>query len=311
MSTFDHMSLSDIHLPESWDLPLQATSGDSLLKPKVVNVASVKHRSPFRYPGGKTWLVPLARRWLTSHAQPVKHLVEPFAGGAIVALSALFDCLVERITLIERDFNVGAVWQTVIDGDSPELAKMISDFECSEDNVLKLLGETLRPDDILGRAFATIVRNRVQRGGIMAPGASLMRNGENGRGVRSRWYPETLGNRLLDLHTVHSKIGFQSGDGVTFIRENAANDDIVWFIDPPYTVAGRRLYLHSELNHEELFAETAKLSGSFLMTYDNTQQILELADKHSFEVIEVPMKNSHHAVMNELLISRNLEWARN
>ncbi len=25
---------------------------------KVVNVATVPHRSPFRYPGGKTWLVP-------------------------------------------------------------------------------------------------------------------------------------------------------------------------------------------------------------------------------------------------------------
>ena len=28
----------------------------------VINVASVPHRSPFRYPGGKTWLVPHVRR---------------------------------------------------------------------------------------------------------------------------------------------------------------------------------------------------------------------------------------------------------
>lgn len=32
----------------------------------VVNVASVPQRSPFRYPGGKTWLVPTARRWFSS-----------------------------------------------------------------------------------------------------------------------------------------------------------------------------------------------------------------------------------------------------
>jgi DNA adenine methylase len=31
---------------------------------KIVNVASVPQRSPFRYPGGKTWLVPRVRRWL-------------------------------------------------------------------------------------------------------------------------------------------------------------------------------------------------------------------------------------------------------
>ena len=33
---------------------------------KPVNVASVPQRSPFRYPGGKTWLVPHIRRWLGS-----------------------------------------------------------------------------------------------------------------------------------------------------------------------------------------------------------------------------------------------------
>jgi hypothetical protein len=31
---------------------------------KVVNVASVPHRSPFRYPGGKTRLVPQVPGWL-------------------------------------------------------------------------------------------------------------------------------------------------------------------------------------------------------------------------------------------------------
>jgi DNA adenine methylase len=29
---------------------------------KIVNVASVPQRSPFRYPGGKTWLVPIVRQ---------------------------------------------------------------------------------------------------------------------------------------------------------------------------------------------------------------------------------------------------------
>jgi hypothetical protein len=33
---------------------------------KVVNVSTVPHRSPFRYPGGKTWLVPRVRDWLKS-----------------------------------------------------------------------------------------------------------------------------------------------------------------------------------------------------------------------------------------------------
>jgi hypothetical protein len=30
----------------------------------VVNVASVPQRSPFRYAGGKTWLIPKIQQWL-------------------------------------------------------------------------------------------------------------------------------------------------------------------------------------------------------------------------------------------------------
>src|SRR5438309_2220482 len=52
---------------------------------KPVNVSSVPHRSPFRYPGGKTWLVPYIRDWLRSKQHPPAHLIEPFAGGAVVS----------------------------------------------------------------------------------------------------------------------------------------------------------------------------------------------------------------------------------
>ncbi|HAY18799.1 MAG TPA: DNA methyltransferase, partial [Rikenellaceae bacterium] len=46
-------------------------------KGKVVNVSSVPQRSPFRYPGGKTWLVPTSRKWF-SHCSGCDTLIEPF-----------------------------------------------------------------------------------------------------------------------------------------------------------------------------------------------------------------------------------------
>jgi DNA adenine methylase len=81
---------------------------------RVVNVASVPHRSPFRYPGGKTWLVPLIRQWLSSLAWHPVLFGEPFAGGAIIGLSALFEDLADTLTLVERDENVGAVWRAIV-----------------------------------------------------------------------------------------------------------------------------------------------------------------------------------------------------
>ncbi len=94
------------------------------------------------------------------------------------------------------------------------------------------------------------------------------------------------------------------------MRENSDRSEVCFFIDPPYTVAGRRLYVHSQIDHEELFHETSKVRGDFLMTYDNAKPIRELAARFGFDTHKVPMKNTHHEIMSELLIGRDLGWAR-
>ncbi len=70
---------------------------------RIVNVASIPQRSPFRYPGGKTWLVPHIRQWLSGFPTKPRLLVEPFAGGSIIGLTAAFENLAERVLLVELD----------------------------------------------------------------------------------------------------------------------------------------------------------------------------------------------------------------
>jgi DNA adenine methylase len=270
----------------------------------IVNVASVPHRSPFRYPGGKTWLVPYVRTWLASLNRRPTEFVEPFAGGGIVGLSALFDDAVDATTLVELDPGVGAVWSVIVEGKGPKLAERIEAFDVTRENVQAVLARRSRTT--LDRAFACIVRNRMQRGGIMAPGASLMNAGENGRGLASRWYPQTLKRRLLELHELRHRLRFVPGDGLAYLREVVDREDVACFIDPPYTVAGRRLYAHSELDHEALFAVAAQLRGPFLMTYDDAPAVRELAGRFGLDSAPLPMKNAHHALRTELAIGRNL-----
>jgi len=291
-----------------FDLKLQMPP-KKLMTETVVNVAAVPHRSPFRYPGGKTWLVPLVREWLRSLPVKQPEFVEPFAGGAIVGLSILFEGLSEKLELIEIDEEVASVWKVILNGDAPKLAERITSFDITVKSVRTVLaGKSI---SLLDRAFVTIVRNRVQRGGILAPGASLMKRGENGRGVRSRWYPQTLRKRIEAISLIRDRISFICGDGIEFIRRNAHRSRAVFFIDPPYTVAGRRLYRHSELNHEELFRAVDEIKGDFLMSYDNAPEIRGLAKSFGFDTQEVAMKNTHHEVMRELLIGRCLDWSRN
>lgn len=275
---------------------------------RIVNVATVPHRSPLRYPGGKTWLIPHIRLWLRSLDPRPHELIEPFAGGAIVALTAVFEHLAERVTLVELDEEIGALWQVILNGEGVRLANDVANFQLSLEAVKSVLAA--HPSSLYEKAFATLLKNRVQRGGIIAPGASLMKAGENGRGIASRWYPETLRRRILAIVSLKERIGFVQGDGIDYLCLLAHRPDVAYFIDPPYTVAGRRLYTHSAIDHEALFRVAATLRGDFLMTYDNAPEIRRLAEKHGFDTEDVAMKNTHHAQKTELLIGRDLSWAR-
>lgn len=279
---------------------------------RIINVASVPQRSPFRYPGGKTWLVPRIRQWLSSLQWQPQKFIEPFAGGGIVSLTVAFEQLANHVTMIEIDEQVAAVWQTILIGNGVGLADKIANFDFSLSSVENILSNnSLNLED---KAFQTILKNRINRGGILAIGAGKIKNGENGKGIKSRWYPETLKQRIINIVAIQDRITFIHGDGMEFLAENAAISPAVFFIDPPYTAgfkkAGSRLYNYSEIDHEKLFKIASSLAGEFLMTYNDAEEIRFLAKKYGFATATVAMKNTHHAKMTELLISRNLDWVK-
>ncbi len=273
---------------------------------KIINVASVPMRSPFRYPGGKTWLVPSIRTWLRARGGSDKELIEAFAGGGIVSLTAVFEQLVGQVTLVELDEDVAAVWQIITSGDAQWLADQIVTFDLTAETAQAAIAQASQ--SLRDRAFATIVKNRVNRGGILAEGASFVKQGENGKGIRSRWYPTTLKHRIMEIDQLRDKIKFIHGDAFEVLRINQNRKDSLYFIDPPYVKAGGRLYRHSTIDHLALFEQAARLAGDFLMTYDDHAEIRALANGYGFETRFVAMKSTHHVQKNELLIGRNLSW---
>lgn len=96
------------------------------------------------------------------------------------------------------------------------------------------------------------------------------------------------------------------------IHECSNRKDIIFFIDPPYTAggkkAGKRLYRHYQLDHDCLFSLCEKIEGDFLMTYDNADEVKTMARRHGFQMRLIPMNNTHHATMEELVIGKALSW---
>ena len=279
-------------------------------KPKPVNVASVPQRSPFRYPGGKTWFVPTFRHWMEQIYPKPSILVEPFAGGGIISLTALFENLVGRVVMVELDDEIAAVWQSVVDGDAEWLANRILAFHLTKEKLKQEI--TKSPKTQKEKAFQTILKNRTFHGGILAEGSGFLKYGENGKGIRSRWYPATLAKRLVNLGHVAQRIDFRCDDGLKAIQEFKSRPDVVFFIDPPYTAggkkAGKRLYKHYEIDHDRLFAICDSVRGDFLITYDNAEEVKSMARAHGFQMRLTPMTNTHHATMEELVIAKNLSW---
>jgi DNA adenine methylase len=278
----------------------------------VINVSSVVHRSIFRYPGGKTWFVPLAKKYLLSLGHKPNFFLEPFSGGGIVGLSVAFDDLADMVVFSEIDPDVSSVWKTILSDDYGNLCDRILSFNMSAETAKEILSKdgNLSNTD---KAFRTIVKNRVMRGGILAPGASMVKNGENGKGVASRWYPKTFVKRISDIYSIRHKITFFEADAFSIIDQNRFCGSKVFFIDPPYSVSkkndpGRRLYSYFEVDHKKLFSIISQNGDDFLMTYNDTEDVSKLSEEFGFSLARIPMRTCHHKQKNELLIGNNLSF---
>jgi len=220
-------------------------------------------------------------------------------------LTAVAEDYVERAILSELDAGVAALWQCILDK-GPWLIDRILSFEPTRDNVLSLLRAECASQSEL--AFQTLVRNRTQRGGILADGAGLMKSGENGKGVASRWYPQTIAKRIKYIHGLRGRLTFLREDGFNLIERYRNCPNVAFFIDPPYTAstkrAGLRLYNHNTVDHERLFGLMATARGPFMMTYDRDPMVEAMAQERGFYVERIGMKNTHHRRMVELLITR-------
>lgn len=271
---------------------------------ELPNVATVPQYSPFRYPGGKSRWYPFVKQWVVNEDPQV--FVEPFAGGAHAGLAVAVEELATRVVLVEVDDNVAAVWKTIVGGDADWLIRRIERFDMSQSAAEEAIRRS--EESVRDRAFAMIVHNRVSRGGITAPGAGWMKNGENGQGLRSRWYPDTLVDRISRIASAADRITFIHGDGMEVMASYLGRRDTCLFLDPPYPRAGGRLYEHSEVDHRELFRRAASARASVLLTYDDSDEVEQLVDEFELDTEYLVVSTTHHRRKKELLIGNDLSW---
>lgn len=272
--------------------------------PTVNGIQLPSTLSPFRYPGGKTGLRNKIIDWIRTLGVRPTNFIEPFAGGSSVGLAIAELNLADRITLIEIDPDVASVWKTILGGKASILAARIRAFELTEAAAHKVAEQ--KHDDLVSRAFRCLLLNRISRGGITAPGAGWLKRGERGRGIHSRWYPETLAKRIEAIEVIRTKIHFSEGDGLKALRDYRSSRGAVAFVDPPYVAQGRgagvRLYSHYDVDCGELFRVARQFSGPMVITYHRSEIVRREAAAAGIACHTVTMHTAHTVSKRQLIL---------
>lgn len=269
--------------------------------------------SPFQYPGGKTWFIHWAFKWLDSFASP-PHIVEPFAGGGSTSLAAVFNGRASHATLVELDPQVAVVWRVVFSDRAEQLARMCYTFNATRDNAEAVIASS--PTDDVGRAFRTIVRNRLCFAGILVHSNTTIRlTGKNKSpaDLRKLFNAPERARIIKTLYTARDRFTVVEGDAIAELERRRDEKGLAWFIDPPYSAdksgAGSKLYEYHAIDHARLFSAMARLRSPAIMTYDDSPTVLALAAGAGLGVDRVPMRTAAtKEIKNELVIGRDLRW---
>jgi len=238
--------------------------------------------SPLRYPGGKNKLSAfIAKICVDNNING--HYVEPYSGGASVALFLLLEGFVERITINDRDRSIYAFWHSVLNKTN-KFCEMIENAELTIEEWKKQreIQNRKKSVDLLTLGFSTFYLNRTNRSGIINAG---MIGGMNQSGdylMDCRFNKSDLIERIKKIANKKKSIRLYKKDAIKLIEKiqnESQNNNVVFYFDPPYYLKASSLYMnHYEDKNHKMVSEKIKAIENirWIVSYDNVPQIREL-----------------------------------
>ena len=240
-----------------------------------------RYRTPLRYPGGKQKLTPFIREIILANELEGCHYVEPYAGGAGVAIELLVDGLVKHIHLNDSSYHIYAFWNSVIN-DSERLCRKISRAALNVDE-WKRQREILRAPtehDELEVGFATFYLNRTNRSGVLSGGVIGGLDQTGTWKIDARFPRIELIERIEVIASLSNNVTVTNLDAEDYFAKNVARlpSDAFIYCDPPYFEKASRLYLnHYAPDDHQRIADTIKsyADRNWIVSYDGVDEILK------------------------------------
>lgn len=236
--------------------------------------------SPLRYPGGKNKLSKFIASICVKN-DIKEHYVEPYAGGASVALYLLVNGYVREITINDLDRAIYAFWYSVLN-DTDRLCNKIRNTEINLENWRKqkeIHNNKDNEKDLLKLGFATLFLNRTNYSGIIDGG---MIGGVEQKGnykLNCRFNKKDIIERIRLISKHKDNIHLENLDALELIKKVKKNKNTIFYFDPPYFLKGQSLYMNSyeHSDHEKVSEEIKNIKNAhWIVSYDDTPQIQHL-----------------------------------
>lgn len=237
--------------------------------------------SPLRYPGGKNKLAKYFQKVCYQNGIENTY-VEPYAGGASVALSLLFTDSISKIVINDIDRSIYSFWYCVLNK-TEQLNRMIFDTSVNLDNWIKqkFVQKTKGRQNLLNLGFSTLFINRTNRSGILNAGVIGGRDQSGKWKIDARFNKRDIIDRIERIAKNKSRIMLYNMDAVELIKKinTEPNGDVLFYLDPPYYIKGKKLYLnyYNHDDHLNVADQIKKIKKNhWIVTYDNVKEIKEL-----------------------------------
>lgn len=263
--------------------------------------------SPLRYPGGKGKLEPFMELLIRQTGHLGGNYVEPFAGGAGIALELLEKGIVSDIVINDLDKGIYSFWRAILT-ETDRFINNIRNVELSIDEwnrQREIIDDCSRYSYELG--FATFYLNRTNRSGIIKGGViGGIEQAGNWR-MDARFNREALIERIVKIASRKNHIHLYNKDVNSFIQNylpKYQQNAFVYF-DPPYFDKGKQLYLNFFSYDDHVRIERMinnQVNCDWVITYDDVQEIADIYQNHILKRFDLNYSAAVKRKASEIII---------
>lgn len=238
--------------------------------------------SPLRYPGGKNKLSAFIAK-ICDDNNINGHYIEPYCGGAAVALFLLFEGYVKKIIINDKDRSIYALWHSIIN-QPKAMCELIENTEVNLENWHKLrkVQNLKNKANLLDLGFSTLFMNRTNRSGIITGGPIGGYKQLGDYKIDCRFNKEEIKKRILKIASRKIDIKLYQEDALKLIditKKTINNTNTLIYFDPPYYLKASSLYMnhYKKENHKHVCNYIKKIIDiKWVVSYDNVPEIKTL-----------------------------------